>query len=53
MGGFGTWALAALEPSRFAAIAPVCGGGKPESAKAFAGVPTLGVPWAARTVLSL
>lgn len=27
MGGFGTWALAAHEPQRFAAIAPVCGGG--------------------------
>jgi len=40
MGGFGTWALAAVEPSRFAAIAPVCGGGKPESAQAFASVPT-------------
>ena len=29
MGGFGTWALAACEPERFAAIAPVCGGGNP------------------------
>ncbi|HXG47861.1 MAG TPA: prolyl oligopeptidase family serine peptidase [Methylomirabilota bacterium] len=27
MGGFGTWALAAAHPERFAAIAPVCGGG--------------------------
>ncbi|VGO12598.1 Poly(3-hydroxyoctanoate) depolymerase [Pontiella desulfatans] len=27
MGGFGTWALAASYPDRFAAIAPVCGGG--------------------------
>lgn len=27
MGGFGTWALAAHSPNRFAAIAPVCGGG--------------------------
>jgi predicted peptidase len=27
MGGFGTWALAAAQPERFAAIAPVCGGG--------------------------
>lgn len=27
MGGFGTWALAAYEPDRFAAIAPICGGG--------------------------
>lgn len=32
MGGFGTWALAAAHPERFAAIAPVCGGGNPEMA---------------------
>ncbi len=29
MGGFGTWALAIAEPERFAAIAPICGGGEP------------------------
>jgi predicted peptidase len=28
MGGFGTWALAAYSPDRFAAIAPICGGGE-------------------------
>ena len=27
MGGFGTWSLAAHSPDRFAAIAPICGGG--------------------------
>lgn len=27
MGGYGTWALAQREPNRFAAIAPICGGG--------------------------
>lgn len=27
MGGYGTWALAAEHPERFAAIAPICGGG--------------------------
>lgn len=27
MGGYGTWAWAAAEPHRFAAIAPICGGG--------------------------
>ncbi|RPI70147.1 MAG: phospholipase, partial [Ignavibacteriales bacterium] len=27
MGGFGTWELAIKYPDRFAAIAPVCGGG--------------------------
>ncbi len=29
MGGFGTWALATANPERFAAIAPICGGGDP------------------------
>ncbi|NOX55546.1 MAG: prolyl oligopeptidase family serine peptidase [Planctomycetes bacterium] len=28
MGGFGTWALAAYRPHRFAALAPICGGGE-------------------------
>jgi predicted peptidase len=28
MGGFGTWALAAYAPERFAAIIPICGGGE-------------------------
>lgn len=27
MGGYGTWALAQAYPNRFAAIAPICGGG--------------------------
>lgn len=27
MGGYGTWSLAAEAPERFAAIAPICGGG--------------------------
>jgi predicted peptidase len=27
MGGFGTWSLALAQPERFAAIAPICGGG--------------------------
>jgi len=40
MGGYGTWDLVASDPARFAAIAPVCGGGNPDSAKAFAKVPT-------------
>jgi predicted peptidase len=33
MGGFGTWDLAANFPDRFAAIAPMCGGGQPEMAR--------------------
>lgn len=30
MGGYGTWALAKRYPDRFAAIAPICGGGSVE-----------------------
>ena len=29
MGGFGTWALSMMYPEKFAAIAPICGGGMP------------------------
>lgn len=32
MGGYGTWSLAEAQPYRFAAIAPICGGGDPKSA---------------------
>jgi predicted peptidase len=32
MGGYGTWALAAAHPERFAAAAPICGGGRPRTA---------------------
>jgi len=39
MGGFGTWSAAALAPDRFAAIAPVCGGGEPEAAAKLKNVP--------------
>jgi predicted peptidase len=39
MGGFGTWALAILQPDRFAAIAPVCGGGEAEGVCAIRDVP--------------
>lgn len=31
MGGFGTWRLGTRYPERFAAMAPVCGGGDPEA----------------------
>lgn len=40
MGGYATWALAAQYPKAFAAIAPICGGGDPEKAKAHAMIPT-------------
>ena len=32
MGGYGAWRLAIEYPKRFAAIAPICGGGNPEKA---------------------
>ncbi len=32
MGGFGTWSIATANPTRFAAIAPICGGGNPKEA---------------------
>ena len=31
MGGYGTWGLAIAYPQRFAAIAPICGGGDPSA----------------------
>jgi predicted peptidase len=40
MGGFGTWDWAVAEPYRFAAIAPICGGGKPFFAKRIKDIPT-------------
>jgi predicted peptidase len=39
MGGYGTWALASTYPERFAAIAPICGGGQPRMARRLRGVP--------------
>ena len=33
MGGYGTWDLAVREPNRFAAIAPICGGGDTKRAR--------------------
>ena len=35
MGGFGTWQLAAYSPYRFAAIAPICGGGEKYWARSY------------------
>lgn len=29
MGGYGSWAIAAEQPERFAAVVPICGGGDP------------------------
>ena len=39
MGGFATWAFAAYKPNLFAAVAPVCGGGKPTQAKNYGKLP--------------
>lgn len=39
MGGFGTWALAAYQPKRLAAIVPICGGGEPLKARLFPHLP--------------
>ncbi len=39
MGGFGTWALAAAYPERFAAIAPICGGGDPAEVRTLKTMP--------------
>lgn len=39
MGGFGTFSLAAAHPTRWAAIAPICGGGDPNSAGKFKDIP--------------
>lgn len=39
MGGYGTWALAAAHPERFAAIAPICGGGCSADARRLKNLP--------------
>ncbi len=38
-GGYGTWAIGAKHPERFAALAPVCGGGDKASAAALKDMP--------------
>ena len=39
MGGFGTWSLAGAAPERFAAIAPICGGGDFLAVRALGNMP--------------
>lgn len=39
LGGSGTWAAAAYDPERFAAIAPLCGGGNLEQAEQLKNIP--------------
>jgi predicted peptidase len=40
MGGSGTWSLAAAQPTKWAAIAPICGRGDPETAAKIKHLPT-------------
>jgi poly(3-hydroxybutyrate) depolymerase len=51
MGGYGVWTLAAAHPERFAAIAPICGGGDAASADRLRGVPTWAFHGAEDTVV--
>jgi predicted peptidase len=39
MGGFGTWSLAAADPTRWAAIVPICGAGDPSQASKIKDIP--------------
>ena len=39
MGGYGAWNLATAYPDRFAAIAPICGGGDPKKAHLLKDIP--------------
>lgn len=39
MGGYGTWEMSLEFPDRFAAIAPMCGGGRPDRAKRLRNLP--------------
>lgn len=39
MGGYGTWSLAIKNPEKFAAIAPICGGGEPQAVHKIKNVP--------------
>jgi predicted peptidase len=39
MGGYGTWDLASRMPERFAAVAPICGGGDEQQAEKLAKLP--------------
>ena len=42
MGGFGTWKWGAEHPERFAALIPICGGGKSETVASLKGMPIWG-----------
>lgn len=53
MGGYGTWHFASLAPNRFAAIAPVCGGGVPYRMRAIPHLPVWAFHGAKDTVVVL
>ncbi len=53
MGGFGTWRLASVAPERFAAIAPICGGGEKSWARQIAQLPVWAFHGAKDTVVPL
>ena len=53
MGGYGTWRLAAAQPHRFAAVAPICGGGNPEEACNLKDLPVWAFHGARDTVVRL
>ena len=53
MGGYGTWHFATLAPDRFAAIAPVCGGGVPYKMQSIAHLPVWAFHGAKDTVVQL
>ena len=51
MGGYGTWGLAIAYPQRFAALAPICGGGDPSAVCALKDVPVWAFHGAKDTVI--
>lgn len=51
MGGFGSWELAARRPDLFAAIVPVCGGGRPDCAESLKNLPLWAVHGSEDTVV--
>ncbi|MBN1899691.1 prolyl oligopeptidase family serine peptidase [Candidatus Sumerlaeota bacterium] len=53
MGGHGTWRLAMEYPERFAAIAPICGGGNPQKAERIRHLPVWVFHGAKDTVVPL
>lgn len=53
MGGYGTWQLAIAQPHRFAAIAPICGGGKPQQVSNLRHVPVWAFHGALDTVVPI